>query len=328
MHQVRRGFTLIELLVVIAIIAVLISLLLPAVQAAREAARRAQCVNNLKQLGIAVHNYHDVNGTLPLGRSLLPPFTNLVAYSTHTLLLPFMEQTPLHASCNFNLAFSDAANTTLVAVAVTTFNCPSDSPERIPAGWAGTNYAVSEGPYLPWRWGRGDVSGANKDFPAPNGAFFADYAFSMASFTDGTSNTAIMSEKVYGDFNNGVSTEQSDLYRPATAAVLTLDEAVQVCLSLDSKNLSLQGISTSGAPWAWNRNAETIYRHVSGPNARSCMFPTGWRLFQSSSSKHPGGVNVLAGDGSVRFIKNSVSLATWRALGSRNGGEVLSADSY
>ena len=312
----------------IAIIAVLIALLLPAVQSAREAARRAQCVNNLKQIGIALHNYHDVNGSFPLGRSLLPPYTNLVAYSTHTLILPHMEQSPLHSSCNFNLPFSDAANTTLVGVAVTTFLCPSDTTERIPDGWAGTNYAVSEGAFLPWRWGRSDSTGANASFPAPNGAFFADYSYPMSTFTDGLSNTALVSEKVLGDFSNGISTEQTDLYRPSTATVTTLDEAVMACAAVDTKNLSLQGISTSGAPWAWNRNAETIYRHVNGPNTRSCMFPVGWRLFLSASSKHPGGINMLAGDGSVRFIKNSIALIVWRAIGTRNGGEVLSADSY
>ena len=327
MRRARSGFTLIELLVVIAIIALLIALLLPAVQAAREAARRAQCINNLKQMGIALHNYHDVNGTFPLDRILLPPYTNLNSYSVHSGLLPFVEQTPLFNSLNFAFTYTDPTNTTVVATSVATFLCPSDTTQNVPVGWAGTNYVVSEGAFLPWRWGASDQTGANASFPPPNGGFFADYTYPMSSFTDGLSNTAMISERVLGDFSNSISTEKSDLYK-VQVTVTNFNDAIAQCQAIDITNLSFQNLSTAGAPWVWSHDAETLYRHVNTPNKRSCMFPPSWRLYINANSRHAGGVNLLVGDGTVRFIKDSINLAAWQAVGTRNGGEIISADSY
>ena len=150
MKRNRAAFTLIELLVVIAIIAVLIALLLPAVQAAREAARRAQCVNNLKQLGLALHNYHDVNGTFPMDRYNGPAFGENVygldCYSVHCRVLPYMEQTPLFATFNFNINQTDPGNSTAVATALLSYVCPSDMGGNPPVGWARTSYHCNEGP--------------------------------------------------------------------------------------------------------------------------------------------------------------------------------------
>jgi prepilin-type N-terminal cleavage/methylation domain-containing protein/prepilin-type processing-associated H-X9-DG protein len=327
MSSRRSAFTLIELLVVIAIIAVLIALLLPAVQAAREAARRAQCVNNLKQLGISLQNYHDVHGTLPLDRHSV---TNGIYFndSAFVKVLPFIEQQPLYASFNLNLPETDGSNATATAVNVASFLCPSDTTDRLPVGQGGTNYGVNEGTFFPWEWGAVDVNNFNtSSFPPPNGPFFQDMSFSLASITDGTSNTGALSERVIGDFSSAISTPKTDNYSYG-AAPQTMDEAIASCLALDVTNLSFQGLSQDGGPWSWARNCESMYRHITAPNTRSCMYPANLRIFLSANSNHPGGVNFAMCDGSVRFAKNAVSLQVWRSLGTRNGGEVISSDSY
>jgi prepilin-type N-terminal cleavage/methylation domain-containing protein/prepilin-type processing-associated H-X9-DG protein len=327
----RKGFTLIELLVVIAIIAVLIALLLPAVQSAREAARRAPCSNNLKQLGLALQNYHDVNGKLPLDR-----FGGLVAgvyterpdcFSALLRVLPFMEQNNVYNTFNFFLNSLDLGNSTGVATSVSTFLCPSDTGLLLPVGWAGTNYATCEGAYFPWSWGPSDTAGKNVSFAPPNGAFFTNMSFGLAEITDGTSNTAAMSERLIGDFSNAISSPRTDLYSYG-ASPAGFDDAIASCLALDVTNLSYQGLSTVGGPWAWSSNCETVYRHATAPNSRSCMYPANLRILLSANSNHAGGVNTLLCDGSVRFSKNSIALSVWRSIGTRNGGEVISADSY
>jgi prepilin-type N-terminal cleavage/methylation domain-containing protein/prepilin-type processing-associated H-X9-DG protein len=331
MKRHRSAFTLIELLVVIAIIAVLIALLLPAVQAAREAARRAQCVNNLKQLGLALHNYHDVNGAFPMDRYNGPAFGENVygldCYSVHCRVLPYMEQSPLFSTFNFNINQTDPGNSTGVATALLSYVCPSDMGGNPPVGWARTSYHCNEGPQLCWLWGPSDIYNANTTMPAPNGAFFTNYAYPMASFTDGLSNTVMMSERLIGDFSSAVVSIRSDQFAPGTAPA-NFAQALSQCLAINPQNLEFQGLNNSGAPWAWVNNCETTYQHLTTPNFISCMFPANWRIMHGASSQHPGGVNVLLGDGSVRFVKDSISMMTWQALGSRNGGEVLSSDSY
>ncbi len=331
MNRHRSAFTLIELLVVIAIIAVLIALLLPAVQAAREAARRTQCVNNLKQLGLSLQNYHDVNGTFPMDRYNGPAFGEYVygldCYSVLCRVLPYMEQTPLYSTFNFNVDQTSAANSTGVATALQAYLCPSDAGGSPPVGWARTSYHVNEGPQLCWLWGPSDLYNANTNMPAPNGAFFTNYAYPISAFTDGLSNTVMMSERLIGDFSGTVVTYRSDLFLPGTAPA-SISDAVAQCRAIDWKNISFQGLNNSGAPWAWVNNCETTYQHISTPNTISCMFPANWRIMHGASSQHPGGVNTLLGDGSVRFVKDTIFVGTWQALGSRNGGEVISADSY
>jgi prepilin-type N-terminal cleavage/methylation domain-containing protein/prepilin-type processing-associated H-X9-DG protein len=319
----RRAFTLIELLVVIAIIAVLIALLLPAVQSAREAARRIQCTNNLKQLGLAMHNYHDTVGTFPLGRTI----PQAISYSPMARLLPFMEQLNVGSALNFNVGWNDPGVTTATRTAIASFVCPSDANSRVPVEFGnGTSYRSNEGTSVAMWHGASDATGVNATIPAPNGMFFANAMIRMADVTDGTSNTAAFSEHMRGDFNQQVSSEKLDTYRPGTYPA-TPDEAVALCRATDITNLSLQGVSDVGAPWIYGYHSTTSYWHSGPPNTRSCMFPPS-RIMTVANSAHPGGVNMLLVDGSVRFIKDTTDIRTYRALGTRAGGEIISSDAY
>jgi prepilin-type N-terminal cleavage/methylation domain-containing protein/prepilin-type processing-associated H-X9-DG protein len=319
----RNAFTLIELLVVIAIIAVLIALLLPAVQSAREAARRIQCTNNLKQIGLALHNYHDSVSSFPLGRTI--PFN--ISFSPLARFLPYVEQANLGTALNFNLAYSDPANTTVMNTSLNSFLCPSDAGYLIPAGiGAPTNYRSNEGTSVAMWYGITDTAGVNTTLPPPNGLFFASTQVTVADVTDGLSNTAAFSEHVIGDFNQGVATDKSDTFEPGTHP-LTPDDAYTQCQTIDFKNLSFQGYSNVGAPWIYGYHSTSSYWHGSPPNARSCMFPPS-RISTTANSRHPGGVNVGLADGSVRFVKDTVNITAWRALGTRNGGEIISADQF
>ena len=322
MNTRRRGFTLIELLVVIAIIGVLIALLLPAVQSAREAARRAQCANNLKQIGLALHNYHDTLGRLPLGRTI----PQALSFSPIARILPFIEQAAMSNALNFNYGWSDPSNATVVASSIGIMLCPSDPMASIHAGIAGTNYRSNEGTSVVMWFGSSDTANVNVGMPAPNGLFFANDARTFAEIIDGTSQTAAFSEHLTGDFSQTIATEKSDTFEPGTHP-LTSDDAYNQCRAIDITNLALQGYSNVGAPWAYGYHSTSSYWHSGPPNTRSCMFPPS-RISTTANSGHPGGVNVLFADGSIHFVKDAVDVTTWRALGTRNGREVISGDKY
>ncbi|MHB1555959.1 MAG: DUF1559 family PulG-like putative transporter [Isosphaeraceae bacterium] len=331
----RAAFTLIELLVVIAIIAVLIALLLPAVQAAREAARRAQCVNNVKQIVLAMHNYigtDSSNGALPLGRTgqagLYRPF------SQQARILGFMEQSNVFNSINFSLSSHDPSNATAGATTINSFLCPSDTTNQAPVGLilagygtACVNYRANEGTSVAMWYGADDPNNVNNGVVAPpNGLFYSDQLIRLSSITDGTSNTAAFSEHVIGDFSNSIVTDFSDTFEPGTHPI-TSSDAYSMCLATNINTLSTQGYSNVGAPWTYGYHSTTSYWHSGPPNSRSCMFPP-LRISTTANSRHPGGVNVGMADGSVRFVKSTVNIQSWWALGTRNGGEVLSSDSY
>ena len=345
----HRGFTLIELLVVIAIIAVLIGLLLPAVQAAREAARRTQCVNNLKQLGIALHNYHDTLGCLPFGKgadymNIDPTAPMYARWSALSQLLQFLEQKPLFDSSNFSLppevpeigamgmGFMPAyqnpnrANMTVSRIQLQTFICPSDA--GVTGDWLGvTNYAGNEGSWLC------DACEAMPSTIAPGelprGPFYNRSCVRLSGMVDGTSQTAMFSERRRG---RGTSDPRSDMFQMGSA--MSLNQTYQMCTSLDP-SMAMVLSSRVGAAWAIGDMTCSTYNHVGGPNSRTCASMGGMMSSMSDmavqlppSSWHPGGVNLLMGDGTVRFIKDSIALTVWRGLSTRDGGEVVSSSDY
>lgn len=318
----RDGFTMVELLVVIAIIGILVSLLLPAVQKVREAANRSKCQNNMKQFVLAASNYHDTKKVFPASRILLPSGWGLTGQAQ---LLPYMEQDTAYQLVNFNANWDDASNAAASAYQISFFRCPSDGVNpALPANWAGINYRFNEGRGICFNYGISDPTGANASLPPPDGPFFLNSAWSMADITDGLTNTAAFSENLTGDFSNSMATPKSDVYGPSGTPT-TEDEAMTMCAAIDPYDLAFQSWSGIGAPWTQGFHSTTSYRHTAPPNFRSCGFRPG-RCVMSAGSNHPNGVNLGMCDGSVHFVTNDISLATWRALGSRNRLDAIGGD--
>ena len=382
-HQgstLRRGFTLIELLVVIAIIAVLIALLLPAVQSAREAARRSQCINNMKQIGLALHNYHSTHNVFPPGR-MYPdavrggvPLLTLTSYGTgnlpnapgnwsgfysvHCHILNYLEQVNAYNAMNFtgvNLgALQDSAgniispNYTAYTLTQSTFLCPSD-PFNTPQPGGENNYRANFGGSTPYAGGglRGDNT---QRVGTDNGAFTYGPGIGIAAMIDGTSNTAVFSERSKGSNNGSGFATKSDAvlvsYTMTFNPQADSDNLLALCQRqatnpavfyqhgryAPSAGFGLQ--FSDGWGYAWY--VATLYNHVAPPNWKGLDCGVGTSITDAPSehaiisarSNHPGGANSLLGDGSVKFVKESVNIATWRALGTRAGGEVISADAY
>jgi prepilin-type N-terminal cleavage/methylation domain-containing protein/prepilin-type processing-associated H-X9-DG protein len=353
MLRTRRGFTLIELLVVIAIIGVLIALLLPAVQAAREAARRIQCVNNLKQIGLALHNYETTIGALPFGMGDPYRYKLCFWYSAHSMLLPYLDQGPVYNAINFGFpifsptcnfagpgwgSMAWVVNSTALGTKLDVFLCPSDPsspPLDLGVQLPGLNYYGNTG-RNPRGWWNPRVD---------DGLFFTASRIRSADILDGTSNTAAFSERMKGDFGSGPYTPSADALQTRAFSSARFDQNdlgeiqrfAQACQALSLATSNAPPVTDLGGYWLCG-GFNGLYTHVLPPNHNSCengepyigVF-TGSAysgIAYTSSSRHPGGANVLMADGSVRFIKDSVDQQTWWALGTRAGGEVISSSSY
>jgi prepilin-type N-terminal cleavage/methylation domain-containing protein/prepilin-type processing-associated H-X9-DG protein len=368
-----RGFTLIELLVVIAIIAVLIALLLPAGQSAREAARRAQCINNLKHITLSIHGYHDQNNAVPPlvqnGGNFLwsPALIDAWPLSWSASTLPQIEGMPLYNALNFNWGgLTSPPNTTVLHTQVAALICPSDGITVPSSGTTVRNYHANIGgpPQLgSWNGGiippKSDQNGINgmdgyvpPTVPQPWNTNLMTIGF--ATFTDGTSNTVMFSEKLVGTGPAGAVTRNHAFAKRGYGWVVSLAVNVntgnsaealafaQGCRAVPGTQMSKGGALPPGNGLNWSAGNESgcliwcAYNHSVPPNNVQCVSsddPNGeaWGSLPDAippSGNHPGGVNCAFADGSVKFIKDSVGLQPWWALGSRNGGEVISSDSY
>jgi prepilin-type N-terminal cleavage/methylation domain-containing protein/prepilin-type processing-associated H-X9-DG protein len=339
MSRRAAGFTLIELLVVIAIIGILIALLLPAVQAARESARRTQCINNLKQIGLAIHNYEDTKKVYPFGKG--GSYTGAPVYarwSIHSQILAFIEQTTVQAaidfrfppetpgmqggaSTNFMPAWQNPGreNAAVCRARLPVFLCPSD-PASPSADWPGqNNYVANQGTMY--------MCDATEEIPSTvdasdmgrAGVFY--YLSKVRVVPDGLSNTAFFAEKLRGD---ATPRPRADMFIMPLQS--TLDACYQSCMALDP-NTAVPLMRLQGASWCMGEMCCTTYNHVSAPNTITCAgvgFSGGMRNMPMQvppSSAHPGVANVLMGDGSARPVPSTIDLAVWRALGTRGGGE-------
>jgi prepilin-type N-terminal cleavage/methylation domain-containing protein/prepilin-type processing-associated H-X9-DG protein len=398
--RIRRGFTLIELLVVIAIIAILIALLLPAIQSAREAARRAQCTNNLKQLGLAIHNYMSQQGTFPPlvqngsftvwgntfsgGTGLTGIYYDPWPLDWTASILSQLDQIPLFNQLNF--AFSsgwqgptatggwDPQNTTVLSTQVGVLLCPSED-KKVPAIGPGTrkNYVGNFGGPANFMAWSGIFVPLKASPPLSYSGVYTNgnsgSTFGIESVTDGSSNTAMFSETLMGSGPVGpislAATNRTSTYLWFVPIPNFFDQGpaggvqallfMQACKGLPGITLSVGTLPpANGNIWlAGNAGSSLMwdaYNHFMPPNSTACAasndtnvnptggggsIPTsvygGWGTFMDAlppSSNHPGGVNITFADGSVRFIKNSVTYQTWWALGTRNGQEAVSSDAY
>jgi len=362
--RIRRGFTLIELLVVIAIIAVLIALLLPAVQSAREAARRSQCTNNLKQMGLAFHNYHSSNNAFPPAKIYAGSCSvqsngnaGLVLNTTaFALILGFMDQTPMYNAYNYSQASSNAAwgytppaatcpapcpanknlignawtNSTVVGTMIASYVCPSDIyPAQQHPSVGGSQPGMRQGyNYATTTWAY-----------SMQNAMESDYLVSAGPYTEyncpGGTGAGAPNPNFQGAFFNDLSVDIGRI-KDGTSNTFLVGESVQAPGKNNPWYGPFWGSGTHTSTHGTIRTPTDPKAGGAAPNGPTAIYypqyasnplykrPYAWVF----SSYHPGGVNMGMADGSVRFIKNSINLYSWFGLATIFGQEVLSADSY
>ena len=322
------GFTLIETLVSISIVGVLIGLLLPAVQSAREEARRMRCENNLKQIGIALQNYHGTYNTFPINIAAYGPTWGFKApmrhFSALTRLLPLLDEQVLFSAINYDVEwlsdenFQYPANLTAYQTTLSGFLCPSDGsdfPKAHGCNYRG-NYGV--GPF---------VSRSIETPDSGNGFYTFPRVTDAAMFTDGLSHTVVYSERLRGSGPGGRSFERdfgslddNCPYGP----LHTADYALDCCRLAAARDFPKS--TRAGYSWFFGDWMCTGYCHAQEPNG---MVPDAVLVYGESTgvvtarSWHRGGVNVLMGDGSTRFVSESIQRRVWRALATRDGGELV-----
>ncbi len=304
-HQ-RRGWTIIELLVVIVVIGLLMSLTIPAVQHAREAARITECRSHLKQLGLAMHSYHDLHGIFP------PGSTN--GFSAHAVMLPFLDQANVYNQISFSSHAYVPPNKKLLPHDLPFLHCPADSGYL--RGGGRTNYVGNNGAGLHVN---GQIEGVFSLLirDSVNGGGPVSAAF----VTDGLSNTVAFSEVLVS--NDTQHPDRCFWKAPRFSDPAEANAMIQACQDLDTR--LHRGGGGRGRPWIDGNYPSTLYNHMGPPNTRACT--NAGSVFAGTypaGSQHSGGVTVCLADGSARFIAEVIDLETWRALGTRASGDVLS----
>ncbi len=333
----RRGFTLIELLVVVGITCILLALTIPAVAAAREAARRSQCQNNLHQIGLALHSYLTVHDCFPYvcqikRRPGQPDYGNF--FSIHARLLPYLDQLPLYSGINFAVGtwptdsfqigppidFPDpdrtnAVNGTALNCSIAMFLCPSDGG---PFAETGNNYRGNAGLGPNW--------GPTAEHPdSGNGLFPEVGPVYLAAVVDGLSHTAAFSERLRGSGRTESLVPERDMFK-TRGFTRTADDLLRAC-SIAARSGATGGYTLAGKRWFWSGREYTLYTHTQAPDGKVPDCVSGSSLpatdMATARAHHPGGVHLLMGDGSTRFVSESVAPEVWRGLGTRNGRELV-----
>ncbi len=323
-RQTKSGFTLIELLVVIAIIAILVALLLPAVQQAREAARRSQCKNNLKQLGVALHNYHDTFGTLPPGYITRGVNSTAAAsvelgpnFAWGVMILPQLEQSPLYNSLDLNLDSTQANNLATAQQPLSVFTCPSDpGAEKFTVNDGSNDYELPKANYV-GVYGYGSVT-MSPGQPNPAGMFYRNSSVRFRDVTDGLSQTMMVGErKAVHRFPSTTSDVLADstwyaaipgVMRPAGMMMMADEGPASLVLGHVGQSMAMGGGMGGGG-----MGGGMVMHHT--PNTTNHIV--------NFSSSHVGGIQFLMADGSVHFLSENIDYNTFRWLGQKSDGEVI-----